>query len=692
MELTGQFRIWPERERTTRKRRSWRPPPESSGKPFHEVLIDDVAAEAGVGKGTIYRYFETKEDLFFAAILHSFDELSAALGESLAHETSPRRRLERIAREVLSFSWERRELFSLLLSDERRFAKRDEDLRKRRETVSRLAQEAILEGCPPARVPRHRRTDRRRALSGNDPRRERPSTSGGHVGRTRLRDRRHLHAGNRKGARVRRLRPATVAAAGLAALLAAAGCASRDVNAHVAPGPSAPWQPPPEGRMPPPVPTPAVAIPEQYLRPGATLSLEQVIDVALSNNPVTRTAWYQARAAAANLGAKKSAYLPDLELHADITRQKQTSVGSRFVTLQTTYGPSLNLSWLLFDVGGRAADVDEARHALFVADWTHDAVIQNLVLQVEIAFYQYQNAKGQALAAEVTLKQAQESLAAADERHRSGVATIADVLQARTAVSQAELALETARGAIQTLRGALATAAGVSPNVPVDVAELPRDVSVEEVAETVDVLIDRAQSQRPDLAAARFEVLRAQSHVRSVRAEGLPSLSAAGSASRVYFYNSTGLPFANNYSGSILFRFPVFTGGRNTYETLEAREQARAAEGQAETPQAQVVLQVWTSYYNLRTAAQRVKTARDLLASATQSQEVAAGRYKAGVGSIIDLLVAQSAYANALAQETQARSDWFVALAMLAHDTGSLGPPPATPPPATPGQSGGAVP
>jgi outer membrane protein TolC len=149
---------------------------------------------------------------------------------------------------------------------------------------------------------------------------------------------------------------------------------------------------------------------------------------------------------------------------------------------------------------------------------------------------------------------------------------------------------------------------------------------------------------------------------------------------------------ANNYSGSIFFRFPLFTGGRNTYETLEAREQARAAEGRAETLQDQVVLQVWTSYYNLKTAAQRVKTARDLLASATQSQEVAAGRYRAGVGSILDLLVAQSAFANALAQEAQARSDWFVALALLAHDTGSLGPPPATPQPATPGGSGGAVP
>jgi outer membrane protein TolC len=444
--------------------------------------------------------------------------------------------------------------------------------------------------------------------------------------------------------------------------------------------------------MPTPPPDPAPDIPAQYLLPGTTVSLEQVIDVALRNNPVTRTAWHQARAAAANLGTQKSAYLPDLDLGANLTRQKQTSVGSRFVTLQTTYGPSLNLYWLLFDLGGRRADVEEARNALFAADWTHDAVIQDLVLRVEIAYYQYQNAKAQAAAAEVTIKQARENLAAAEERHRAGVATIADVLQARTAVSQAELVLETAHGSIQTLRGALATAAGVSPNVPVDVAELPRDVNVEEIAESVDVLIDRAQSQRPDLAAARFEVLRAQSHVRSVRAEGLPSLAAAGSFNRVYFHNSPDLPYANNYSGSLLFRFPVFTGGRNTFETLEAREQARAAEGQAETLQDQVVLQVWTSYYNLKTAAQRVKTARDLLASATQSQEVAAGRYRAGVGSILDLLVAQSAYADALAQEAQARSDWFVALATLAHDTGSLGPPAPATPTATPAQSGGAGP
>jgi len=117
-----------------------------SGKPFHEVLIDEVAAEAGVGKGTIYRYFPTKDDLYFAAILHGFDELSATLALTLSRESSPRRRLERIAREVLTFSRNRPDLYVLLHRDERRFLEREEELQKRREALSRLVQEVILEG------------------------------------------------------------------------------------------------------------------------------------------------------------------------------------------------------------------------------------------------------------------------------------------------------------------------------------------------------------------------------------------------------------------------------------------------------------------------------------------------------------------------------------------------------------------
>ena len=467
--------------------------------------------------------------------------------------------------------------------------------------------------------------------------------------------------------------------------LAAASCSSfppgHASDEAVAPAPGRPWQPPADAR-PAPSPTPAPSIPAEYLKPGTTLSLSQVVDLALRNNPQTKAVWYQARAAAADLGVKRAEWYPSFELDANITRGKQTAIGGRFTTLLTTYGPSLTMNYLLLDFGGRSADIEEAKRELYAADWLHSAAIQDVILLVQQQYYGYLNAKAQEAAAQASLKQAQESLSAADERHRAGVATIADVLQAKTAASQAELALETAQGQIQTIRGALATALGVPATIPVEVGELPEDVDFQRAGETVDELIARAERERPLLAAARFQALKAQAHVASVRSEGLPTLSATGNINRTYFYNNApNPPYANNYSGAILFRFPIFTGFDKTYETLKAKEEAKAAQAQAIVVDDQVILQVWTSYYNLQTAAKRVKTARDLLASATQSQEVSIGRYKTGVGSILDLLTAQSAYAFARAQEAQARADWFLAVAQLAHDTGTLRPAPgaATP-------------
>ena len=113
-------------------------------KPFHGVLIDEIASDAGIGKGTIYRYFETKDDLYFATTLHVLDQLSEALSEALTQEKSAAKRLERIARENLRFYWDRRFLFPFLLADG--IPGRREELLKRREKILRYAQEAILSG------------------------------------------------------------------------------------------------------------------------------------------------------------------------------------------------------------------------------------------------------------------------------------------------------------------------------------------------------------------------------------------------------------------------------------------------------------------------------------------------------------------------------------------------------------------
>ena len=113
-------------------------------KPFHGVLIDEIASDAGIGKGTIYRYFETKDDLYFATTLHVLDQLAEALSRALAQERTAAKRLELIARENLRFYWDRRFLFPFLLTDG--IPGRREELLKRREAILRFAQEAILSG------------------------------------------------------------------------------------------------------------------------------------------------------------------------------------------------------------------------------------------------------------------------------------------------------------------------------------------------------------------------------------------------------------------------------------------------------------------------------------------------------------------------------------------------------------------
>ena len=444
-----------------------------------------------------------------------------------------------------------------------------------------------------------------------------------------------------------------------------------DASAPPAPETRGAPAPPPA----PPAQPPAVALPAEA--EGAapqTITPLQAVDLALRNNPETKRAWLGARAAAAALGSERSAFYPSVELDASFLRQKQAALGGRSVFYQTVYGPTAILNWLLFDFGGRSADIDEAKLALNEALFLHDATLNNVILQVLQAYYGYEGAKALREAQAASVKQAEENLRAADERHRAGVATIADVLQARTVVSQQRLAYQTVDGQIAVIRGALATALGIPANTPVEAGELPEDLDVDRVTKTVDDLIAQAERQRPDLAAARTRVLAAKARVSSVRSNALPTLGGVATYGRNYYSGAGAAPHADVYSAGVLLRIPVFSGFQKVYDIRKAEEEAAIAEANAAGFEQQVIQEVWSSYYAMKTAGQKIRTTRDLVASATESAAVTRGRYTAGVGSILDLLTAESALASARAQDVLARAEFLFALAQLARDVGAIEP------------------
>ncbi|MFL5639606.1 MAG: TolC family protein [Gemmatimonadaceae bacterium] len=453
------------------------------------------------------------------------------------------------------------------------------------------------------------------------------------------------------------------------------GCGTPRVNgvAGASPAPSRPWNPPPGAIKPESLVTRAVvdAVPADLKQRIQRLSLADVVDLALRNNPATRASWSQARAAADLLGSARGQYYPDINGSATVSRIQSPATGTRPAGKRTEYGPSVALSYLLLDFGGRSGSIDAARQNVFAANLTHNATIQNTVLQAQVAYFNYMATLALLTAERSALAEAQANLNAAQGRNRVGLATIADVLQARTALSQEQLNLETIEGNLQAARGGLAAALGLPANLPFELEPLAGAIPVRTMTLSVDSIINDALRNRPDLAAARAEAAAAYSRVRIARAAMLPSLTLGGNAARTYSSPAT---FAGpSYSVQLGLSIPIFNGFSHQYDIAAARAQADAVSALADQTRQTVVTQVFVSYYALQTAERRVATADDLLASAEQSVQVAAGRYREGVGSIIDLLTAQSALANARAQQVQSRWQWYASLAQLARDAGVLG-------------------
>jgi outer membrane protein len=399
------------------------------------------------------------------------------------------------------------------------------------------------------------------------------------------------------------------------------------------------------------------------------LTLSDVVDLTLCNNPQTRSLWANARAQAANVGVGMSAYLPTLSAQASETRNRSNTSGS--TNDYTSRSAGLTASYLLFDFGGRAGTLDNAKQLLIAATATRDATLQANFLAAVRSYYALLSARASVDALKVAEASAKESLAAATARYQAGVVTPVDKLQAQTALSQATLNLITAQGNERTAQGALANIMGFDANVPFSLVPLPESAPDPAIEQDIGELIDEARQQRPDLRAANAQIKAAQAQLAATRASGLPTVSLSASTGT---QNATGTLSSNSSSIGITLNVPLFTGTRNTYQDLAAEQQIQARVADRDLLANQIALDVWKAYQTMLTNSQALLTANDLVASAEQSEKMTLGRYKAGVAnmSILDVLNAQSTLASARQQRVSALYNFKASRLALAQAIGQL--------------------
>ena len=396
--------------------------------------------------------------------------------------------------------------------------------------------------------------------------------------------------------------------------------------------------------------------------PDTPLTAVDAVDLMLCNHPQTREVWAAARAQAAQVGVARAGWLPTLSGSAGTTRFDYQN------SAYTRDSAAITLSWLLYDFGQRSASVESAQQLLGAAAATQDVTVQTLFLNALQAYYAAQATRAAVASALQAERSAQESFQAAAARYQVGVATPADRLQAQTALSQATLNRIKAEGEARNALGTLANALGFAAQQRIVLADLPAVPATAAFQKEVDGLIAEAQARRPDLRAAEAQLKAAEASVELARAQGRPTISLGAGPT---WQESAGVTQQGGSIGLTL-NVPIFSGFETTYRVRSAAAQAEVRAAQRDRLRSQVALDVWKAYQSLTTATQSLKTSADLVASAEQSERVALGRYKAGVGTILDVLSAQSALASARLQRIQAQLDWNVYRATLAQSVGAL--------------------
>ncbi len=269
-------------------------------------------------------------------------------------------------------------------------------------------------------------------------------------------------------------------------------------EADVAPAPHLRWESS--------LPLPAVSAPATSgeLTRSQPLSLPELTEFALRNNPRTRQSWLAARASAAGVGIEKADQLPQISASYAVTRTQPISATTGTISpWQTRFGPSVSLSYVLFDFGVRGYQIESSEYRLLAANLTHNRVLQDVIFQVEEAYYRLIGNDALVRVNSQSLNNAKTALEAAQKRRESGLATVADVYRAETQVAQSQLNLTRSSGELEKSRGQLASVVGLPVNVAISVQPLQQPPQIAEMTTGIGELLEKAKLSRPDLTRLR---------------------------------------------------------------------------------------------------------------------------------------------------------------------------------------------
>lgn len=367
--------------------------------------------------------------------------------------------------------------------------------------------------------------------------------------------------------------------------------------------------------------------------------LNQLIADAEQTSPSLDMAWAKVQEARANAEGSRGAFLP--ALGASLASTKSQSVFGQQVVRQTLNRAGFDAGWELdlFGKNRRTAELATANFGASGAQW-HAARI-SLAAEVADAYVELRQCEATADIYQQVSQSRDHTLSMVRQKQAAGLAS--DVEAARNQINQLDSATAYAvkQGDCARSVNKLIALTGITPaqlhtRLSAQRGQLPVPTSLE-----VNQVAAKALSQRPDVAAAEFNLAAASADIGASKAALLPSLSLLGSisANRVQI-GGTNIQ-ATTWSFGPSLSIPLFDGGRRKSVMEGAKARFDYADANYRRTVREAVREIEDALIRLDVANTRLIAAQQSYAPLLAIHQITAARQAAGIANRLELEDAQ---------------------------------------------------
>lgn len=398
-----------------------------------------------------------------------------------------------------------------------------------------------------------------------------------------------------------------------------------------------------------------------------TLDLPTAIGFALEHNFSIRQARERIRQQDGVVVEVSARSIPTVAASASYQRNDR-DIATSFPAGDQTWQISLTASQVIYAGGGVTSSVKASKLTREAALLDLQAVINEALLQVRVAYFGVLLARERIKVQESNLELLQQQLKTATDRFEAGTVSSFEKLRAEVAVANAKVPLITARNDLRLAIEALRLGLGFTVNTPESSRKVPEfKGTLDFVPQTFDLQasFEAARANRPDLERIAKLADARQEGVTTARSAQYPSVTAFGGWA---LRRGTSDSFGDSNHGWLLgvqSQWSIFDGKATAGRVAQARsalEQTRLSLGEA---QLAIDIEVRRAHSQWQQSTELAEASARVVEQATEAVRLANARYSAGTSTQLDVLSAQVDLTTARTNQLQAYYGYNVAVAAL---------------------------